>query len=142
MKTDNLLTKNDHTNKIFEELINISTNIVNKGYQRIFRNYEPDAFNLESVFVTHLTHSILGELPSKHTDYIMRSYFNKQIDFAEEYGRLLERSLDNNERVMRQAILVDKKEEAEPNRPRVHLNVKWFAGVLTLVTAIFLKWSK
>lgn len=101
------MTKNDHTNKVFQELINIGTNIVNKGYQKIFRNYDANTFNIESVFVTHLTHTILGELPSKHTDYIMRSFFNKQIDFAEEYGKLLERSLDNK-KMLRQTIFVDK----------------------------------
>ena len=85
-------------NKVFEEFINLSTHVVNKEYEKMFRNYSHDKFNLESVFVMHLTNSILQEAPKKPTDYTLRAYFNKQIDFAVEYRNMLDRreALDKN----------------------------------------------
>jgi hypothetical protein len=57
--------------------------VVNKGYQQLFRHYEPQEFNLESVFSMHLTESIVGEMPRQPSDYVLRAYFSKQMDFAE-----------------------------------------------------------
>lgn len=78
-------------NKVFEELINISTQVVGKGYEKVFKNYDHRKFNLESIFVMHLTQSILREAPKKPSDYALRAYFSNQMDFAVNYRNMLER---------------------------------------------------
>ena len=77
--------KNDHTNRIFGELINFSTDVVNKGHQRCFDNYNASQFNLESIFMAYVTESILKELPNRPCDYVLRAHFAKQIDSARQY---------------------------------------------------------
>ena len=79
----------DHINGLFEEFINLSSLVVNKGYQRLFEHYQPNQFNLESVFVMNLTKCITEQLARKPSDYVLRAYFSKQIDFTVEYSLLL-----------------------------------------------------
>jgi hypothetical protein len=92
--------------------------------------------------MTHVTNSILKELPTKHSDYILRAYFDKQIEFARDYKEVIDRQPAAAERIGENSILVEGKAPADPQHPKISLNLKWFTGVLTVVAAVFLKWSK
>jgi hypothetical protein len=40
------LRKNDHINRIFEQMINFANNVVGKGYEILFRSYKASQFNI------------------------------------------------------------------------------------------------
>ena len=55
--------------------------------------------------MTHVTNSILKELPTKHSDHILRAYFDKQIEFARDYKEVIDRQPAAAERIGENSIL-------------------------------------
>lgn len=90
--------------------------------------------------MTYLTETILEQFPMKHSDFIMRAYFDKQIDFSEEYKTIIEQA--EVERMGANVILVDGKGPEVPQQPKVSYNKKWFGGLFAIATLIYLKWGK
>lgn len=58
-----------------------SRDVVNRGYQRIFSSYDPEAFNPEAILMIDITKTILQHCPKETEDYLLRGGFPQILDF-------------------------------------------------------------
>lgn len=88
-----------------------------------------------------LTWTILDKFSHKQSDYVLRGYFNQQIDFSENYRQML---VDRNQEPFKEVkiVLLDDPEPKEENYSNVSLNPKWFAGIFTSLALLYIAYSK
>ena len=150
-----LLTKHHHSTNVYQELMLLTRDVVNRGYQRLFLSYRPERLNIEAVLMIDITHTILKHCPRDTCDLLLRGGFPAIIDFQPDYiqrhlkekeeeylqGRMEEDLRGRMEEPDMVFVLLDGKAPDEPNHPKVNLNLKWFSGVLVGLAFIFGKWA-
>lgn len=62
--------------------MSFSVNILNKNYDNSYKNYAKDDFRLEIVMMIDVIDTIMKDFPKYKSDYVLRGYFEKQIDFC------------------------------------------------------------
>jgi len=88
-----------------------------------------------------VTQTILEQLPRLQSDFVLRGYFGRQIDFSNDYNQLLEREAVREENP-RKLVLIDGKNPPAKDYPHLKYNFKWFGGIFAIMAVAFMRWSK
>ena len=80
-----VVTKDHLSNSIYEEFLNFSRDIVNKGYERVFTSYNDRDSNIEAFLMVDITDTILRHFQREKCDYVLRADFSQQIDYVNNF---------------------------------------------------------